>query len=343
MKVVFSARQRAHHPKRFLVAGVFRDCPEVPERADRLLAAVGRLGLEVVDPPDLGRGPAAAVHTPEYLEFLEHVHARWSQLPGASDVVIPNVHPDRWTGRYPDSPVGQAGLHQSDTACPIAAETWAAALASSHTAAHAADLVLASGGPVYALCRPPGHHASADRAGGFCYLNNAAIAAQRLRRACERVAILDIDLHHGNGTQAIFYARSDVLTVSVHADPARFYPFFWGHADERGEGAGLGFNLNLPLALKTGDDGVLRALDHAFRRLAAFAPQALVVALGLDAHEADPFAGLAVTTGCFARIAAAIRGLGLPTLLVQEGGYPSDVLGDNLASFLSGFAGAPAS
>lgn len=191
----------------------------------------------------------------------------------------------------------------------------------------------------YALCRPPGHHAFADVAGGFCFINNSAVAAQVLRKNAACVAILDVDLHHGNGTQGIFYARSDVLTVSLHADPVRFYPFFWGHADERGEGAGLGYNLNLPLPRKSGDAAFLEALGTAFRRIRAFAPEALVVALGLDAFEGDPFGGLSVTTPGFSRIGEAIAGLGLPTVIVQEGGYLCEALGDNLTAFLTGFGG----
>jgi acetoin utilization deacetylase AcuC-like enzyme len=152
------------------------------------------------------------------------------------------------------------------------------------------------------------------------------------------VAILDVDLHHGNGTQGIFYGRADVLTVSLHADPERFYPFFWGYANERGEGAGLGCNLNLPLPRKSGDDVFLAALETAIRRMRSFAPDALVVALGLDAFEGDPFGGLSVTTPGFARIAEAIAALGLPTVIVQEGGYLCDALSDNLTSFLTGYA-----
>ena len=191
----------------------------------------------------------------------------------------------------------------------------------------------------YALCRPPGHHAFAELAGGFCYLNNAAIAAERLCAAGRKVAILDVDLHHGNGTQGIFLNRGDVLTVSIHADPIRFYPFFWGYADEVGKGEGTGANLNLPLARGTGDEGFLAALHLALDRIALFGADTLVLALGLDAFEGDPFAGLAVTTPGFARIGRAVAGLGLPTVIVQEGGYLCPELGDNLQSALSGLAG----
>jgi acetoin utilization deacetylase AcuC-like enzyme len=193
---------------------------------------------------------------------------------------------------------------------------------------------------VYALCRPPGHHAYRDLAGGFCFLNNSAIAAAHLRLKHERVAILDVDVHHGNGTQGIFYERPDVFTVSLHADPARFYPFVWGYAHERGAGAGLGTNLNIPLPIGTKDEPYLQALDAAVSALSAFAPGALVVALGLDASEHDPLAGLAVTTDGFRQIGATIARIGLPTVFVQEGGYLSDILGANLAAVLGGFEAA---
>jgi acetoin utilization deacetylase AcuC-like enzyme len=252
--------------------------------------------------------------------------------------VSPNVHPDRRDGAYPASAVGQAGFHLADTSCPIAAETWRSALASAHSAVHGAQQLLDGASACYALARPPGHHAARDFAAGFCYLNNTAAAAQKLRGRFDRVAVLDIDVHHGNGTQDIFYHRPDVLTVSIHADPVRFYPFFWGHASERGAGPGMGYNLNLPLPRGTEDSGYLQALDQALARISAFAPQALVVALGLDAYAGDPFKGLAVSTAGFGKIAGAIASLGLPTLLVQEGGYLCPALGENLASFLDGFA-----
>lgn len=334
MKVVFSESQKRHDPTFFLSSGAQRPNPEVPRRCDILLQAALELGLEEVAPRDTGLAPVAAVHKPDYIHFLRHIYERWRRIEGASAEVIPNIHPDRRGGAYPASAVGQAGYHMADTSCPISADTFDAALASAHTAFHAAQLVLAGERAAYALCRPPGHHAFADLAGGFCYFNNSGVAAQALRTRHDRVAILDVDLHHGNGTQGMFYARRDVYTVSIHADPIRFYPFFWGHADERGEGDGLGYNLNLALERKTGDEGFLAALDQGLDRIAAFAPGALVVALGLDAFEGDPFGGLSVTTPGFARIGGRIAQLGLPTVIVQEGGYVCDELGANLASFL---------
>jgi len=336
MKAFFDARQWKHDPRHFMANGVVQPSPEQPERIARLHAGAQEAGCRFAVPSDAGLGPIAAVHSSEYLTFLQNIYIRWRRIDGAADEVIPNIHPASRADSYPKSAVGQAGFHQADTACPIAELTWEAAYWSAQSAIAGADAIAGGERAVYALCRPPGHHAFADLAGGFCFLNNAAIAAERLRAAGHRPAILDVDVHHGNGTQGIFYARSDVLTVSLHADPARFYPFFWGHAHERGEGAGLGANLNLPLERGTGDDAYLVTLDRALDRIAAFGCTALVVALGLDAHEEDPFQGLAVTTPGFARIGAAVAGLGLPTHYVQEGGYLSDALGPNLTSFLSG-------
>ncbi|MCL4142227.1 UNVERIFIED_CONTAM: hypothetical protein GTU68_001363 [Idotea baltica] len=220
--------------------------------------------------------------------------------------------------------------------CPIGEHTWESARWSANCAVSAAEAVLAGARSAYAMCRPPGHHCFTDLAGGFCYLNNSAIAAQYLRKTHDRVAIIDVDLHHGNGTQGIFYEREDVFTLSIHADPARFYPFFWGHSHEIGEGAGQGYNLNIPLPRGTGDDGFMKGLANGLEHVKAFAPNAVVIALGLDAFEGDPFGGLSVSTGGFEKIGAILKGLGLPTVIVQEGGYICDELGANLHAFLEG-------
>lgn len=339
MKAFYAEEQKRHDPKAFLSSGAAKPNPEMPERVERLLAGATSAGCTVERPRNHGLGPVAAVHTPEYLDFLEHIFARWQRIEGASAEVIPNIHPIARSGSYPASAVGQAGYHMADTACPISGETWQSALWSAWSAVEAAEAVISGTPAAYALCRPPGHHAFADVAGGFCFINNSAVAAQVLRKQAARVAILDVDLHHGNGTQGIFYARPDVLTVSLHADPVRFYPFFWGHADERGEGPGLGYNFNLPLPRKSADAAFLEALAVAFQRIRAFSPDALVVALGLDAFEGDPLGGLSVTTPGFSRIGEAIAKLGLPTVIVQEGGYLCDELGDNLTAFLTGFGG----
>ena len=336
MKAVFDDRQWKHDPRHFMANGVVSRSPEQPGRIAVLKAAAEEAGCTFSAPSDAGLGPVAAVHSAEYIRFLRTIHTRWTRIEGAAEEVIPNIHPANRTDSYPKSAIGQAGFHQADTACPIAEHTWEAAYWSAQTAVAGADLILAGETAAYSLCRPPGHHAFSDLAGGFCFLNNSAIAAERLRAAGRRPAILDIDVHHGNGTQGIFYRRPDVLTVSIHADPARFYPFFWGHAHERGEGDGLGCNLNLPLARGTGDDDYLATLQLALDRIDAFGADAVVVALGLDASVDDPFKGFAVTRDGFARIGERLSGTGLPTLFVQEGGYLSDGLGANLERVLGG-------
>ncbi len=338
MKIVYTDQHQQHDPQQFMVRGRLQRSNEQPRRAALLLAAAKAAGHSVVAPEDHGGGPRAAIHTPQYLHFLETAWERWQQLPDASDEVMPNVYPfPGQPATYPDHLVGQAGYHMGDNACSIGRHTWHAAVHSAHVATHAAELVMAGERAVYALCRPPGHHAYPDRANGFCYLNNAAIAAQHLRQRHARVAVLDIDVHHGNGTQGVFWRRPDVLTVSLHGDPHFCTPFFTGHAHERGEAEGLGYNLNLPLPRGTDTAGFLQALAKSLTTIRAYAPGALVVALGLDAHERDPYQALAVSTEGFALITAEIARLGLPTVLVQEGGYLSDDLGPNLASALRGF------
>ena len=337
MKIVYSDKHAQHDPQTFVVRGVKQRSAEQPERATRLLAAATGAGHEITAPRAFGPGPAAAVHTANYLDFLQTAAREWAKLPGASDEVVPNVHPARQPATYPKGLTGRAGWHQVDMGCPIGPHTWDAALAATEVATTAAELVLSGTREAYALCRPPGHHAVADMAGGFCFLNNSAVAAQHLRTRHARVAVLDVDVHHGNGTQGIFYERADVLTVSIHADPDYYYPYFWGHAHETGQGAGAGFNLNLPLPLGSADAPWLAAGDTALARVKAFAPSALVVALGLDASESDPLQGLKVTGPGFHAMAARIAQLGLPTVLVQEGGYLGDDLGRNLVQFLAGF------
>ena len=337
MKVTFSSDHALHSPKTFLSSGKLLQSPEKPERGEILHAAALASGCEIIAPIDHGVGPAASIHTPAYIHFLQNIHARWQELPNASEEVIPNIHPIVRSDSYPSSAVGQAGFHLGDTACPVGPGTYAAALAASHCATTAADLVLAGESVTYALCRPPGHHASADLAGGFCFFNNSGIAAQRLRKQHERVAIIDVDLHHGNGTQNIFYRRSDIFTASLHADPAAFYPFFWGHAHERGEAAGLGYNFNLPLKHKTADAGFLEGLERVLEQVEAFNPSAVVIALGLDASEHDPFGGLSLSTEGFARMGERLKALDKPTVLVQEGGYICDALGPNLEAVLGAY------
>ena len=230
------------------------------------------------------------------------------------------------------------GRYSYDAGTPIAEGTWTGAYWSAQTALTALDLVLGGARSAFAFCRPPGHHAGADYLGGYCYLNNAAIAAEAaIAAGRRRVAILDIDYHHGNGTQDIFYARGDVLFVSIHADPRTDYPFYWGHADEIGEGEGRGATLNLPLPRGTAMPGFAAALDHAMARIETFDAELLVLSFGADTFGGDPISFFKLETGDYQAIAKRVAAAGLPTLIVMEGGYAVDDLGANVAAFLSGF------
>jgi acetoin utilization deacetylase AcuC-like enzyme len=337
MRAFFDGRQRAHDPQFFLSSGAARPCPEKPARVQALLSGLALLDVVPQAPGDHGMDEIAAIHPARYLTFLQTIHSRWQRIEGASAEVIPNIHPRSREDGYPKSAVGQAGFHMADTSCPIGPATWEAAYWSAQSAIAAAETLLAGDRAAYALCRPPGHHAFTDLAGGFCYLNNTAIAAQMLTMQGRKVAVLDVDLHHGNGTQGVFYDRPDVLTVSLHAHPERFYPFFWGYPDERGTGAGEGANLNLALERGSADPAFQRALARGLDTIANWGADTLVLALGLDAFVGDPFAGLAVTTEGFAQVGAMIRSASLPTLIVQEGGYLCPELGRNLAAVLKAF------
>ena len=340
MKTVYTPAHERHRPPTILTRGVVVPHWEVAGRAEELLASVQRDGHEVVEPADYGRAPRAAVHDPGYLAFLESAWIRWQKQENPTPAVQPYAHPGRHMHGRPTGIDGQAGYYMATGSAPIVEGSWEAAVWAAHAATHAARLVLDGEGAASALCRPPGHHAFSDLGGGFCYLNNVAIAADYMRRERGRVAILDFDVHHGNGTQGIFWRRRDVLFVSLHGDPSDYFPFFAGYANEIGEGDGLGFNLNLPLAPGADDAAFLDALDRALEAVRHFAPEALLVSVGFDAFEADPIGVLRVTTPGFGEIGRRIGAVGLPTVLVQEGGYNLDALGANLSAFLGGFAGA---
>ena len=340
MKVFHSDAHAGHAPTHYAIGGEVAPAREVPARVDALLGALHALGHDVHAPAAHGLEPLRTLHTDDHLEFLRTAHARWTEaFPSGprSAWVLPYGFPNRHMDTRPASVLGQAGWHLGSTTVPIGPGTWAAILGAADCALSGADALLAGDRAAYALCRPPGHHAYADVAAGFCYLNHAALAAERLARALGRVAVVDVDVHHGNGTQGLFYERADVLFVSVHADPDVGYPFFAGRADETGRGAGAGFNLNLPLARGTRDAGWLAAVDVGLARVRAFEPAALVVSLGFDAFERDPSALLSVGTEGFRACGRALGALARPTLLVQEGGYAVDDLGTNLAAFLDGF------
>lgn len=349
MKAWFCEEQLLHDPQQFMRLGRICKPTDLPDRAHALRGTLQAHGIEVASPPDYGRAPLEGVHSADYLDYLASAHARWQALdvPGVAPgiEVLPNLSPYQGAGadglRGPcPSPalVAQGGWYLGDLSCPIGPGTWRSVLRSAHCAVAAADAVLEGARLAYALCRPSGHHAHRDRAGGFCYVNNTAVAAHRLQQRYGRVAVLDIDAHHGDGTQNIFYRSDQVLTVSVHADPAGYYPFYTGYAHERGNGAGVGCNLNLPLPHGSDDGMFLDAVAQGLQAVRAFAPSALVLALGFDTFRDDPISVLQVGLDAYRRAGKGIAGLGLPVMVVQEGGYRVDALGPALGAFLDGIA-----
>ena len=345
MRAFYHPDQATHAPQQYMRFGRLIPVKDLPVRTEKLLGALERHGIAPERPEALGTAPALAVHTPAYVRFLETAWARWALLPDHGPEVWSNTFP-YWSGRVeeaarPDCParglVGEVGWYLGDLSVPMGPDSWTSILRSCETAASAADAVLAGSEAVYALCRPSGHHARANRGSGFCYINNTAVAAERLRRRFARVAVVDVDAHHGDGTQQIFYARPDVLTVSIHADPDDYYPFFTGYAAEVGHGEGRGFNLNLPLQHGAGGGDMMAALNVAAARVRAFGAEALVVALGYEAHRDDPIGVLKLEAADFGAVGRSLRNLGLPTLVVQEGGYAIDAIGGCLDNFLAGF------
>jgi acetoin utilization deacetylase AcuC-like enzyme len=343
MKAFAHPAQELHSPRFFLMRGRVHPNYEVPARAASLAAGLARLGIAPETPAAAPRAALEAVHTPAYLDFLRDAPAEWAGLQDPGPEIVGNVHPTpemlAQGATRPPGLVGRIGWHTADTACPIGPRTFDASVAAAACALAAAGEA-AAGRSAYALCRPPGHHAYAERAGGHCYVNNAAIAAQALREAgAARVAVLDIDSHHGNGTQGVFWECGDVLTVSVHGDPVGYYPWFVGHATERGAGAGAGCNLNLPMPRGADDAAWLAAIATGLAAIRQFGAEALVVSLGFDASEHEPLGYMKVTAEGFARAGAAISAAGLPAAIIQEGGYNVELLGTLLERFITGWGG----
>lgn len=340
MDIVFSPKHRRQHGRAELTDGRLVPVYEHPGRIDAILEELGRRGFPApVEPEDRGLEPIVAVHEPAYVAFLQCAWDEWTAAHGSEGDALPLSWraPGMRDDREPARIDGRLGHWSFDAGTPITAGTWTAA----HAAAQAADTArrrVSAGAPsAFALARPPGHHAGSRFFGGYCFLNGAAIAAQGFRAAgVERVAVLDVDYHHGNGTQQIFAGRPDVFTVSLHADPSFCFPFFLGHADET-EG---GTHLNLPLPKGTDWSRYLPALETALERIEAQAPGALVISLGVDTWDGDPISSFKLQTADYRRMARRIGELGLPTVIVMEGGYAVESIGANVAAFLEGFAEA---
>ena len=344
MKTFYNHLHAQHQGKVEMFRGAMVPCFEVAARVDHVLAELNRRQLGAVqNPHSYDDSALATVHSLRYLNFLATAWAQWVALDAenADQDILPSVWPIRTfrTDIEPDNFAAKVGLYSFDAGSPFTSGTWVAARAGAHCALSAAQQVLDGDRAAFALSRPPGHHAGADFFGGYCFLNNAALAAQHLRNAgMPKVAILDVDYHHGNGTQAIFYDRPDVFYASIHGDPRTEFPFYLGYADEHGEGLGRGANLNIPLPRGTGFDAWFAALETSLAAITQFGADALVVSLGLDTFEGDPISGFQLKSDDYLRLGERLAQVGLPTVLVFEGGYAVEAVGTNAVNVLEAFA-----
>ncbi|MCY1329194.1 Acetylpolyamine amidohydrolase 2 [compost metagenome] len=339
MLTIYSDDHRLHHGQHELIDGQFTPCYEKPSRADMVLDRVKAVNLgDIQTPRDFGLEPILRVHSEGFVRFLQHAWRDWLAT-GRTHDMLPIAWPTRrLRQKEPDCIDGRLGYYSFDAGAPITAGTWQAITSSVNVALTGLAELSRGAGPVFSLCRPPGHHASADYMGGYCFFNNAAIAAQAaLDQGAGRVAILDVDYHHGNGTQDIFYDRADVLFTSIHGDPRFEYPYFLGYADEKGLGVGEGYNFNYPLA--SGSDWSVwsLALQAAIRQIRAYAPDLLIVSLGVDTFKEDPISQFKLDSPDYLRMGEHIAALGLPTLFVMEGGYAVEEIGINAVNVLQGF------
>lgn len=340
LRIVHSPLHARHDGGMELHRGELVPTFETPERVHVILETLTRGGFKPVPPREIPESRLLGVHEAEFIEFLRGAWARWS-AEGRNGCMLPSGFPARGLrrDRRPAGISGAMGYYTFDASTPIVAGTWDAALAAARCAMTAAAIVCEGEAAAYALCRPPGHHAGRSVYGGYCFLNNAALAAQYLLdHGCRRIALLDVDYHHGNGSQDIFWERDDVLFVSLHGTPDSEYPYFLGYADERGAGKGEGCTLNLPLPPGTGWETYRAALAAALEAIGRYGPDALVVSLGVDTFEADPISSFRLAGQHYPLLGAAMAGLGLRTVLVQEGGYAVTEIGDNVAGVLGAFA-----
>jgi acetoin utilization deacetylase AcuC-like enzyme len=340
METIFSPDHRLHESPGELNSGAFVPAFEKPERAEIILGRVVEVGLGAVRPPEAFPLDAITrVHDPRLVHLLQTAAADWAAL-GRPGAAFPFTFFTRGmrADRVPRTLEGQLAYFCFDAGTPITTTSWQAIRSSADVALTGARALTDGARAIYALCRPPGHHAGSDHYGGYCFLNNAAIAAQALLDAgADRVAILDVDYHHGNGTQQIFYERADVLVVNIHATPDQEFPYLLGFEDEPGASAGEGFNLNLPLPWGTEWDAWSAALDAGCARVAEYAPDVLIVSLGVDTYKGDPISQFKLDHEHFTRMGERIARLGLRTLFVQEGGYAVAEIGINAVNVLTGF------
>ncbi len=338
MKIVRSDEHRLHFPAGELHNGALVRPFECPERVDYINNALEAAGLtDDIDAAPVEDELLIEVHDQGYVSFLRSAWQEWTALGHTADMIPTCLPARRMNSHIPEHVDGKLGYYAFAAESAITDGTWDAAVGAASLARSAQRAVSDGASSAFALCRPPGHHASTDFFGGYCYLNNAAIAAQGFRNdGAERVAVLDVDFHHGNGTQDIFYDRSDVFFASLHGDPAHEFPYFLGYADETGVGEGQGYTANYPLLPGTTFDVWLAALDNALERIGNFGPDALVVSLGVDTFEADPISSFKLTSADFATYGRRLGALGLPTVYVMEGGYAVEEIGTNTANVLTG-------
>jgi acetoin utilization deacetylase AcuC-like enzyme len=338
MRVIFSEDHKLRNARTELYGGELVSPFEAPFRAEWILAAVKDAGFtDIAAPESHGLETALKVHDADYLAFLETAWSRW-QAAGYKGEAIATSFPVRRTSpRIPKDIDGQIGYYCNAAETAISPGTWEAALSSMNSAITGADLVSGGARAAFSLCRPPGHHAGIDMFGGYCFINNAAVAAQRLiDKGAGKVAILDVDFHHGNGTQDIFYERGDVYFASLHGDPAEAFPHFLGYAEETGKGAGADTNRNYPMPRGTPYDVWGAALADALARIAAFGAEAIVVSLGVDTFEKDPISFFKLVSPDYITMGRAIAASGVPILVCMEGGYGVPEIGLNVANVLKG-------
>lgn len=341
MKTFYSPAHLEHAPPEEFEGGRLNPAVEVPRRVEDVKAEVVRRNLgSILAPEDFGMAPVARVHDAGLVRFLGEASDLWRKRYGEdAPPALPSAWPARGLrNRFDGDVEARLGTYAFDTATPILKGTWGATLSAVNCSLSAAQAIRNGERSAFALARPPGHHASADVFGGYCYLNNVAIAAQWFADQGLKPAILDVDYHHGNGTQSIFYGRGDVLFVSIHGDPVFAYPHFLGFADERGEGAGEDANLNLPLGMYSAWEVYAQALSTALSRIRSFGPDVLLVSLGLDTYEDDPISRFKLKPDDYLRMGEAIAAMKLPTLFQFEGGYNLDALPVITANVLEGFA-----
>ncbi|MDQ0301250.1 histone deacetylase family protein [Ancylobacter polymorphus] len=340
MKIIHSPRHLGHSGHVELMNGRVVPAFEKPERVAMILNAIGERPFgTLIEPAAHGLDPLMKVHDEDYVRFLGEAWKLWT-ADGRDFPALPSFWraPGMRTDIVPKTIDGKLGHYSFDAGCCMVAGTWDAVQAAADIALTGVDLVAGGEKSAFSLCRPPGHHAHAGTMGGYCFINNAAVAAQSFRdRGAARVAILDVDYHHGNGTQAIFYDRPDVLVCNIHADPLQEFPYFLGFADETGAGAGEGFNANYPLPWGTDYTGWSAALDAACARIEAFGADVVVVSLGVDTYKEDPISQFLLDSPDYLKIGARIAALARPTLFVMEGGYAVEAIGVNVANTLEGF------